>query len=51
VGKVVVARRQKRQLSKKNKVKKLEGVQGLEKKAQVVKAEREGQREGGRVCL
>jgi len=40
--KVVVARRQKRQLSKKrNKVKKLEGVEeGLEKKAQVVKVGR-----------
>jgi len=49
---VVVARRQKRQLSKKrNKVKKLEGVQGLEKKAQVVKAGRKGKRERGRVCL
>lgn len=37
--KVVIARRQKRELSKKrNKVKKLEGVEeGLEKKAQVVK--------------
>ena len=49
--KVVIARRQKRELSKKrNKVKKLEGVEeGLEKRAQVVKVSGgEGGREGGR---
>ncbi len=48
--KVVIARRQKRELSKKrNKVKKLEGVEeGLEKKAQVVKVGGgEKGREGG----